>query len=147
MLFGAVPLVILSLAGGAFIAQRKREAMRNPSPQAKAERRMVYETALNTPQMEPAKLRTLAKAFREVGSTAEATMLEKRAALREAPEDLKKERRETYKKAMASTDPQAVDRVAAAFEEIGATGAASELRKYSDGLRAALRSAENDPNQ
>lgn len=95
------------------------------------ERVQVYESALKTLK-DPVKLRLLADAFEKEGFNVAATILRKRAALRELPPNIKTERRVVYKKAMASSNPEAVRELAAAFEGEGATGAAETLRKYAD---------------
>jgi hypothetical protein len=100
------------------------------------ERKMIYETALVTLK-EPDKLRTLADAFENEGFKDEATMLRKRALLREMPLDVKTKRQQAFGAAMKSTDPAKVEAVAMAFQNEGATGAAANLRKYAEGLRKA----------
>lgn len=130
-----LPLVILALAGTAGIAKSKRDN-KQVDPRTQAERQVIYETALNTCK-DPAKLRTMAQAFREQGLIAEADMLCKRAALQELPQEVKDARREAFRKGMASTDQAAVLSLANAFHSEGATGAAENLRKYAAGLTSA----------
>jgi hypothetical protein len=106
-----------------------------PSPETMANRRMIYEVALNS--KDPVVLRRLAKAFQAQGHKAEAIMLEKRAVLRELPPDVKKQRDEAYRKGLASTNPSGVRNLAAAFEHMGCSGAASKLREHAAALDAA----------
>lgn len=101
--------------------------------QMTAARQEVYDQAMAS-LADPAKLRTLANAFQKEGLTYEATMLRKRAALRELPPDVKKGRQEVYKQALRSTDKEAIAKVANAFEREGALGSAQKLREYLAGL-------------
>ena len=134
-----LPIGIGLLAGGAWIAKNQRDKA-NSSPARIAERAAIYETAINT-KLDPDKLRTLAKAFRDEGLIAEATMLEKRAALSEAPPDVKAQRTAVFRQALASDDVQAVREVADAFEALGASGACAKLRAHADGIEAAKKGA------
>jgi len=61
--------------------------------------------------------------------------------LRELPKAKRDERRNIFKKGMASKDPDAVERLAAAYDKEGATGAAAALRKYATGLRKSKSAA------
>ncbi len=130
-----LPIAILSLVGAAGVVQAKR-SKKITDPRILAERKVIYETALNTVK-DPAKLRAMADAYRKEGMTAEANMLLKRAALQELPQETKDARRDVFRKAMASTDPQKILQVAEAFESQGATGAAENLRTYAAGLTVA----------
>lgn len=130
-----LPIGIGLLAGGAWIAKNQRDKA-NSSPARIAERAAIYETAINT-KLDPDKLRTLAAAFRDEGLIAEATMLEKRASLSEAPPDVKAQRTAVFRQALASDDVQAVREVADAFEALGASGACAKLRAHADGIEAA----------
>lgn len=126
-----LPIGILMLSGGAFIAAKNQEKKNEMTPS----RQHVFETALNEVK-EPEKLRALAKAFRDQGLNVQADLLEKRAKLRELPPNIKAERRDAFRKGMASKDPNAVRRLAEVFDREGATGAANALRKYADQLDA-----------
>ena len=127
-----LPLAIATLAAGAFYADRRREAPAKGV--VTPERAIILETALNELK-EPEKLRKLAKTFRDQDLPAQADLLEKRAKLRELPEETKKARREAFRKGMSSQDPDAVRKLANVFEQQGATGAAAALRKYADSLK------------
>jgi hypothetical protein len=101
------------------------------------ERKQIFEAAMNAdPPKSPDELRGLAEAFRKEGLTAQATLLEKRAALREAPADLKAKRKAVFTKAMQSNDPKAIRAVADAHEQVGAVGAAEMLRLQADTTEA-----------
>lgn len=133
MFAAALPIGVGLLAGWAWYAKSKRE---NAPPSVVAERKKIFETALNS-KLEASQLKELAAAFHKVGMKAEGSLLEKRAALREAPESVTAERREIFKRAMKQRDPKVVLETAEAFDELGATGAAANLREYAKGLMAA----------
>lgn len=84
----------------------------------------------------PEKLRKLADVFEKQGFRIHAKMLRGRATLRETAKTSKgQERREAYEKGMKSTNPEAIERLAIAFESVTATGAALALRKRAAELR------------
>lgn len=133
-----LPLAIATLAAGAFAANSKKES---PSKGVVTpERALIFEAALNELK-EPEKLRKLAKVFRDEGLPAQADLLEKRAKLRELPEETKKMRKEVFRKGMSSQDPVAVKKLADVFESEGATGAAFALREYASSLTPPAKSA------
>lgn len=125
----AVPLVVTALGCTAVAVSRKR---RKPKGMT-AERAQIYEAALVSLK-DPGRLRSLADAFDSEGLPTQAKLLRQRADLNEAPPDKKLERRELYRKAMRSKNPNAVLAMAAAFDELGATGAAFNLRQYAAAL-------------
>jgi hypothetical protein len=133
-IFG-LPAAIFGLAS--LVAMKKSPAP-SVSPETLADRRMIYEVALNS--KDPVVLRRLAKAFESQGHKAEAIMLEKRAALRELPPDVKRQRSEAYRKGLASTNPSGVRNLAAAFEHMGCSAAAARLREHAAALDAAAKS-------
>jgi len=125
----ALPLLqiaIVTLGCGALWSQKKREKNKGKVTIARA---AVYENALNELK-DPDKLRRLAAAFRSEGLNVQADLLEKRAKLRELPQEIKEQRREAFRKGMASHDAKKVLNLASAFESQGATGAAKALRDY-----------------
>lgn len=124
-----IPIAIVSLAGVAYGAQRVRDASAVPSATVVAERAMIFDTAMNTCK-DSDKLRALAASFKQVKMNAEATMLCKRAALIDAPPELKASRKDTLERALASKNKGPILNVANAFEEIGAMNAASKLRAH-----------------
>jgi hypothetical protein len=89
--------------------------------------KVVYEESLCL--RDTVKLRQLADAFETDGWLAQASMLRKRAAVWEAPEAVKDERRATFRRAMASTDVEAIKKIAADFDEIGLIEAPKRLRE------------------
>ncbi len=130
--FFGLPAAIFGMAG--LVALKKKPTV-SPSPETLANRRMIYEVALQC--KDPKKLRELAAAYASQGHKAEAIMLEKRAALRELPEDEQIKRREAYRKGLASTNASGVRNLAAAFEHMGCSGAADKLREHAAALDAA----------
>lgn len=138
-----IPAAVIVLAGvaGAVKARRTKAAA---DPSIMAQRQVVYETALELKGPDaPLKLRTLAQAFGEQGMIAEANMLMKRAALQETPDDVKEARTEAFRVGMASTDVAKITELAAAFESLGSTTAASRLREYAAGLSSAAEESSN----
>lgn len=98
-----------------------------------AQRKKIYTEALKSLK-DPAKLRKLAGEFEKEGLKHEASMLRKRADLRAKPPAQKEAHVEAFRKGMQSKDPQAVNKLAAAFDKKGALSAASKLKKYAMGL-------------
>lgn len=129
-----VPLLVLGLVAGGYYAKTRHDKI-PPKGELTPERAVIFETALNEVK-DPAKLRALAKTFREQGLVKEADILENRAKLRDLPPDVKEARRDAYRNGMSSKDAVAVDNLAAAFEKEGAVGAAMALRKHAEALRA-----------
>jgi hypothetical protein len=126
---GTTPIVVIILA---CVAALKAKG----SPTMTPERRIVFDT-LMTKCKDSAMLRKMADVFDEEGlSDPWAKLLRQRADLRDAPEEVKKQRRDVMKKALQSKNPDAVEGVAKAFESIGATGVAHKLTEYAKGLRA-----------
>jgi hypothetical protein len=126
-----LPIVVVCLGAAAY-----HKTTRNKGPGKGVltpERQHFFESAIKDCK-DPEKLRILAKTYREQGLTMHADMLEKRANLRAIPDDKKKERRAIFKRAMKSTDINAVRNLANAYEREGCTGAAKELRDYAASL-------------
>lgn len=127
-----LPIVVISLCGLAY--HKKATSEKGPGKGVlTAERQTAYETAIKE-CTDAGKLRTLAQVFRDQGLSVQADMLEKRAALRDMPKEVKEARRKVYKKAMASTNPDAIRNLAIAYEREGCYGAAANLRKYAASL-------------
>ena len=118
-----LPVAIAALAGTAFIMAKK------PAPGVMTpDRQSILDTALTSKDIEPDKLRALAKVFAGNGLPLQADLLEKRAKLRELPPDVKEARKAAFRAAMESTNPAGIRVVADAFQNEGATGAAAALR-------------------
>lgn len=131
MAFPLIPVAIGLLVAGAAVAVSRRKPNQG---EMTPERQTIFESAINSVQ-DPAKLRALAASFRSAGLEKEAQALEGRADHRELPSDVKAERAQVFRDAMSSQNPQAVLRVADAFEQEGAIGAASALRAYAAKLQ------------
>jgi hypothetical protein len=99
-------------------------------------RKVIFERAMESIK-DPAELEKLASAFAGEGLPGEATMLRKRAKLRELPKETKDKRRMAFRKAMASDDADLILKLALAFEGEGAIDAAKTLREHADAVRAA----------
>jgi len=123
---------VVLATGCAAIAKSSRDRKRAVMT---SERRAIYDAAMTTLK-DADKLRSLADAFESVGLSEQADMLQKRADLRELPDDIKEGRREAFRAMMRNTDPSYVNRVASAFEAAGAVSAAANGRLYAAGLSA-----------
>ena len=88
------------------------------------------------------KMRELAAAFEKARCYPQAKMLRLRIALEDLPPETKALRREQFAKGMASKKPDAVLRLASAFEAEGATTSAAKLRKHAEQLVKALTEAQ-----
>jgi hypothetical protein len=100
------------------------------------ERERVYKSALQN-LTDPDALKKLADEYDKQGLGIEGEMLRKRAALRGQSEVQKRARRESFDKGMASTNVEAIEALADAFESITATGSALALRQHAADLRRA----------
>jgi hypothetical protein len=98
----------------------------------------MYQAALENLKGEAgvAKLREIADECAKNGHHVKAFALRKRADLRATPAKLKKERHEVYKRAMRSTNIEAMLAVALEFERITATKAAADIRERVAALQA-----------
>ncbi len=125
-----IPVVLGALAVGTGVAvyrsHRKGSGM---TPQNK----QVFEAAIKTLK-DPEKLNTLAAAFDKKGLKAEAIILRKRAAIFSAPPSVVAEKKAVFKKAMKSSKPEAVNKVAQEFHKQGHFEVANQLRNYAKGL-------------
>ncbi len=99
------------------------------------EREEIYINALE--YLDPEQLRKLASVFDKEGLYIQASMLRKRATLRDVSEDVKNARRSAFDKGMNSNNPEKVELLAKAFEAQTATGAAEALRMHAKNLRDA----------
>jgi hypothetical protein len=127
-----IPLIVLGLGGVAFWKVKQTTTGLTP------ERKIIYETALET-EKDPSKLRTLAAAYKKEGLVEEAALLEKRASLRDLPPEIKEARSDAYKAGMSSNNPEGVLKLASAFKQEGATGAAQSLVKYAGAIALSNR--------
>lgn len=135
-----LPAAIFGLAG--LVAVTKKDPVIPPHIQA--QRQVIFEAALNC--HDPILLRKISQAFLKEGYKAEGNMLELRARLAEAPAHIKKQRKEWLQAGLSSRRPSAVRNMAAAFEAIGATGAAGKLRQHAKALEdAGITGNEPEP--
>lgn len=131
-----MPLPLIPLAAAAVITPivwglRKRRPPKGLTP----ERKKIFDAAL-LELKDSDKLRELSESFRKAGLKRESELLEKRAALRSLPVEQQKKRRAIFRKALKSRDKKAIMKVADAFRDEGATGAAATLRTYASGLES-----------
>jgi hypothetical protein len=82
----------------------------------------------------PGKLADMADAFKAEGFTRESDQLRARARLRAHPKETLEKYQEIIKKALSSTNVQAIEDVAEAFRQDGAAGIAELLDEYAAGL-------------
>ena len=99
-------------------------------------RKLIYTRAMESIK-DPEELKKLADAFAAEGLVGEASLLRKRAALRELPDTTKDKRRAYFRKAMASDKPEVILEVATAFEKEGAIDAGKTLRDHAEAVKAA----------
>jgi len=92
------------------------------------EREKVFVSAMAS-MKDTAQLRGLADKYQQMGLPHEAEMLRKRAALRDLPKEIADKRHEAFKKAMSSTNKEALAAFAGALESEGAIGAAEKVRQ------------------
>ena len=83
---------------------------------------------------DPAKLADMADAFKEEGFKKEADQLRARAGLRAHPKETLQKYAEIIKKALSSTNVQAIEDVAEAFRNDGAASIAELLDEYAAGM-------------
>lgn len=124
-----IPIAIGGLVAGAWWKTKHKKGL---TP----ERKVIYETALES-MKDPKELRGLADQFETQGLKPEAEMLRKRAALKELPDEVKDARKAALQQGLSSNDPAKVEGLANEFAKTGSTGAATSLRKYAEGLKAA----------
>jgi hypothetical protein len=130
LVLGAPVLLPLALAGGAVGAHYYKK------PCMTAERIKIYNQALASSKLTPTQLRSLADVFQKEGCVEQANHLRARAALREAPPEVHAARKEVFRKALNSNNPDAIAKVADAFKKIGADGAAAKLKIREESVRA-----------
>lgn len=128
------------ILGGTIAAAWYRAAHRPARGRLTADREAVLKATLEDTK-DPLALRRLADAFDKEGLTSEATLLRKRAALKELPAATQEKRRQAFRDALTSTDAAAVRKIAAAFDGEGCTAVAAKLRTYALGLEAAQKAA------
>ena len=98
-----------------------------------AERKAAFAVGMRL--TDPVKINLLADAFQKGGLPDQAAQLRNRANLTLLPADIQAQRAAVVKKALNSTNPDAIDMVADAFEAEGATTTGDMLHQYATGLR------------
>lgn len=119
--------LVIALGGMAFVKSKRPGVMT-------ADRDRLYRAAIGGSLKTPEKLRTLADLFEKERLFPQAQLLRQRAALRELPDDIKKQRRLVFRRAMRSTNKAAVIAIANAYDKEGCTTACEKLRAYASGL-------------
>jgi hypothetical protein len=101
------------------------------------ERETMYLEAMDGIRGEnaPELFRKLAEGFEKYGCPVQAKNLRTRADYLGASEDVKQQRKDIIRRAMASTNVEAIMAVAYQFEQLTATGTARDLRKHADDVR------------
>jgi hypothetical protein len=122
-----------ALLGGA-IAHASGEP--EPKGELTPRRKLIFTRAMESVK-EPAELIKLSDAFAGEGFAAQAALLRQRAGLRQLPPETQAKRRAAFRKAMASDNPDAIKRIAGAFEGVGSIDAAKILRNHADAVHAA----------
>lgn len=130
-----VPIIVG--LGIASIFRGGKSAKQNRYGQMTPERTNLFQAALNSSVLTSDQLQKLANGFAQEGRPAEADLLQKRARLRGQSPEEKRARSEVFRKALASKDPDAVERIASIYEMQGATGSARRLRMHAISLRTA----------
>lgn len=98
------------------------------------ERKKAYKNALSGAVKEPEVLEKLGKAFELQGLKEQAKLLYQRASLRRLPVEVKRQRKEIFRRLMESKDKAAVLSMAEVYDADGCTNAAQNLRNYASGL-------------
>lgn len=126
----AIRIGVIALAAGAIHATAKRHPLYGKLTE---ERKIVLEVALDTLK-DPSKLNELAGAYERNGLPDQGALLRKRAKLRTLPKALKDARSEAFRKGMGSTNAEGIRKLAQAFHNEGATGAAAALEERAKGV-------------
>jgi len=98
-------------------------------------RMVAYKTLMTLQSLKTEEIIKGAEAFEKAGLPEYGRMLRKRADLKNAPKDVREQRKAILRELLKSSDPDEVDEGADAFDKIGATVAADQLRAYARGLR------------
>jgi hypothetical protein len=112
------------------------------SPQAKRgemtpDRESVYRMAMNKEDASPEELDEIAADFEQAGLSAEAEMLRGRAGLRRLPPEILAQRKDIFRKAMTSDNPEEIREFASSFEAAHAFKGAESLKQHALAVEAA----------
>jgi hypothetical protein len=133
----AIPIIVVLLGGAAYLRRDKAHGVMTP------ERTKIFNAALAGGMQDPENLDKLAKTFAGEGLPEQAALLRQRAALKRLPNEVKLARRQIWRKAIASKNKAAVQRLAAAYDAEGCTSAAMRLREIASGLPDNLPAPES----
>jgi|SRR6185436_1190922 len=131
-----IPLVYPAALGLLGFAAWWKKTGRGKKPKGlTAERQLLFDNTM-TDERDPEKIRKIADLFAlDPTLKTQTELLRRRAALGDAPAEIKEARREAFRKGMRSTNPQGIEDLADAYEKCGALGSAKALRLYAKGLR------------
>lgn len=130
--FGPVGGIAGAAIGGALARVAPKRERIEMSPEGK----MAFKTMMAT-EKTPEELREMAVVLDGQGHTLEAEMLRGRAALRELPAEVREQRKEIYRRAMASDDVEEIREFAGVFDAAQAFSSAQSLRQHADAVDAA----------
>jgi hypothetical protein len=130
---GPVGGVVGALAGGALAKMAPRAKRGEMTP----DRETAYREAMGRETATPEELEELAETFKAEGLVAEAEMLFNRASLRRLPPEIIAQRKDIYRKAMTSDNPEEIREFASSFDAGHAIKGAESLRKHADAVEAA----------
>ena len=122
--------IVALISAGALVSGQRNRGMTTA-------RQAALDSALRVLK-DPEKLKALASVFEGEGLRTEGGLLRVRAAYYALSPEAKRARRKVFERACESRDPDAVERVAAAFAACGATKAARDLRVHANAIRAGL---------
>ncbi len=100
------------------------------------ERKFIFNAIMKT-ETNPAKLLRISKEFRKEGLIEEADALKARSELPNVSGEMRARYEGAFRKAMMSGDPDAVEKVASAFQQKGMGATCEMLNGYARGLRMA----------
>jgi hypothetical protein len=123
-----LPALALAVTGLAVFKAAKKKKL--TPEQLKIYRAALGEEPGTTGLKTSAQLRELSRAFRAQGFKEQADMLEKRAVIKDIPDEVKAQYRNIFRVALDSLDRAAVLKVANEFEKSGRTGVSNVLRNH-----------------
>jgi hypothetical protein len=138
--FGGIPGAVIGGTVGGAIAHAAPRIQ--PRAEMTLKLRLLFEKAM-TSTNDPGELRQLAAAFEREGYRVQARLLRARAELRELPEEEKELRRKAIARAMASDNVDAIEEMAAIFQDCCALDAAKALHLHAAAVRAAVAAGQS----